>query len=99
MQKLLRNVCERLPHENISRLHYYDDEGDQVVLMNDDDLKDAVAIARASGKRILRLSFPKKKRSSPAKPKTLESSNMMGYATMAVATVATVAVAWSRKYN
>ena len=81
-------------------LNYFDDEGDQVVLMTDDDLKDAVAAARASGKRIVRLTFPKQTEKAARATRTKPDANTgaIQYAAAAAAVaVASVAFAFARK--
>lgn len=98
---LMTDVKTRLKHESIVSLNYFDDEGDQVVLLTDEDLKDAVAAARASGKRILRLIFPKRKKEMIHAAQTTKSEKGNGviqYAAAAAAVaLAGVTLAFSRK--
>ncbi len=43
---------------SVASLHYFDEEGDRVLLFTNDDLKDAVVGARASAKKYIRLIVP-----------------------------------------
>ena len=70
-----------------------------MVLLTDDDLKDAVAAARAAGKFLLRLSFPKKPSKSRRESlKAVSSSGHFQYAALAAFAVAGVTMVLSRKH-